>query len=196
MHKLRVHAQEVRGSFVTSWDCLNDCTDLWVVTLFTEQRQFVFLLCYDQFWLRINELVLLLIVGLLIDSWCCGCFHMFSQCFSVFTSLKDEIENWHSHRGAPCTLNSATVWWYYFILYLDYFTIESSVFFLCFTVSHTIPEEPNWTMRHIDDLVTVSNVQVLLSTLPRCKLRKKKSSRRQCTSWECMRKCYQMLSKS
>ena len=170
MGKLRVLAQAVRGWFDTSRDHWMLCIDLRFVTLFIEQGQFVMLVCYDQSSLCISELVRhqvhfwLLAHESEVDALIVFTYSHISQCFSVCTSLNDETENWHSHRVhfvLGIVLHcGASIFWYSTSVYLElsralYCRVKS-----VFCASHTIPEEPNSTMRHIDDLASVSNGHV------------------------------------
>ena len=168
--KLRVHAQAVRGLFDTSRDCLFAL--YWFVNCYlvhrTEAICFAGVLWLVWFWLCINELVRhhvefwFLACESVVDALAVFAYSDISQCFSVFTSLNDEAQNWHSHR-AHIVLGivlhcGAYIFWYSTPVYLDYLYYWVKRVFFC--VSHTIPKEPISTMRHIDDLASVSNGHV------------------------------------
>ena len=143
MQKLRVHAQAVRGSFDTSRDCLHDLC--WFVNCYLVHRTEA--ICFaglmTSFVLTVQQWTCetscaLLILGLRISSWCFGCLRIFSQCFSVFRSLNDETQNWHSHRAhlvLGIVLHSGALYFlrYSTPVYLDYFTYYRVKRFLCFT---------------------------------------------------------------
>ena len=172
MRKLRVHAQAVRGSFDTSRDCLNAL--YWFVNCYlvhrTEAICFADMLWPVLFWLCINELVRhhvhfwLLAHESEVDALIVCTYSHISQCFSVCTSLNDETENWHSHR-AHLVLGivlhcGASIFWYSTSVYLELSRVLYCRVKSVFCASHTIPEEPNSTIRHIDDLASVSNGHV------------------------------------
>ena len=144
------------------------CIDLWIVTLIIEHWQFVLLAWWlVLFRLCINGLVRhhvhiwLLAYESEVDAFIVFTNSHISQCFSVFTSLHDETENWHSHRARlvlGIVLHCGVL--YFLIFYsrvsrLLYYWVKR-----VFLVFHTVPEEPNSTMRHIDDLASDSNGHV------------------------------------
>ena len=199
VRKLRVHAQAVRGFFDTSRDCLNAL--YWFVNCYlvhrTEAICFAGVLWLVWFWLCINELV-----RHHVDFWFLACESVvdalivftnshISQCFSVFRSLNDETQNWHSHRAhlvLGIVLHCGAL---YFVIFYSrvsrlLYVLLSQTFF----VFH-IPYQRNQTQRW-DTLMIWPVFQTVmssnLSTLPRCKLQEKKSSRKLFGSWECMHK--------
>ena len=149
------------------------CIDLWIVTLIIEHWQFVLL----AWWLVLFRLCINGLVRHHVHIWFLAyesevdAFIVFtnshiSQCFSVFTSLNDETQNWHSHR-ARLVLGIVLQLWCFIFSEIFYSRVSRLLYVLLsetclFGVSHTrtIPEEPNSTVRHIDDLASVSNGNV------------------------------------
>ena len=115
-----------------------------------------------------------------------------SQCFSVFTSLNDETQNWHSHRAhlvLGIVLHCGALYFVIFYSRVSRLLILSSQ--TCFSFVFYIPYQKNQTQRW-DTLMIWPVFQTVmcsnLSTVPRCKLQEKKSSRKLFGSWECLHK--------
>ena len=89
--------------------------------------------------------------------------------------------------GTPCAWNSATLWCFYFLIFYSRVSrlLYDGVKRVC-SVFH-IPHQRNQTQRW-DTLMIWPVFQMVmslnLSTLPRCKLQKKTSSRKPCGSWD------------